>query len=1004
MDTQTLAPRTFKIIGRDEDLNIIKQAIADPAGDRHVIYLVGDGGIGKTRILEEIDEFQPAFDPPFIWSGIIDLYHTEYHSPGGLREAIVNGLEDPHNHHFEHYRRIRADYEEKRTRLRGESLEALRREQDKVFQEDYATFAQQHRVVLCFDTVELVQYESDAVQQICQIEDESTVIKTWFLEQVSQLPNAVIIFAGRPKEKIRRDFEEGFTRAGCHFSKRTLNVFSKDETEAYLMDICRDDPELTETLVSELDRLHQISGGRPIYLAILIDLMRYSPTVGTIFDEFDGKKSEQSDKKESKQPARKKTKQEVGAKLVELFESLPRPLDQMMHWLIRTRKGLDANLLRHLEPTWSEEEVQDNLEKMRSLAIVKLREKTNQLFLHDEIYDLVDLYYLNYPRFADEFQPILDYYRQLGDPAQLENDDIVARLYYELRLDPKRGYYEHYVWWDDAAINRHDIGADMRMRDEVLNFLNRYTIPPLKDPSVVDRIDRADIDRDCAVRWVKRYFSRGQYRKADKVAEDLRNSTHLIFHWDTVDDPIYKASLLAIWGRILIHLGKTEQEERERLRDAITLLTKPRDWDEFETKWQPLILGQVYNYAGLMHRQRRRFGTAIKYYTAAINQFRRTTAELDMAITLTNQAYAQALLGNVSAAENQIRDALNLHRIRLAKQNRKYDYWSTLSLNARGAIYLEAGKPHLTIENCKQSRSQFDQLDETRGVALANLNLGEAYRMIGSNWRQDETHIDEALKAYQESQQALDEALQFFRDAPAVELLETLLEQSKLKRDWGLLKQHLGQQAEAKEDIEKAFKPLKEGIARAEEEWRVQKMDCLEDMVGLYVLQHRFEEANRTIAEAEALVPHQYLLEEAVGFREIKEPVEDYWNVLARLELHRARMTIFEAFNYLPHLASSEPTDPSDKKRAEALLKAMEYYAKALTYFIAFSPELTAHEGMFAEIYNVLKGLNIPELQGVRKRVVAIDKLYPTIDLSPLLHHIDQTLGATPDIEDVPLL
>ncbi|MCZ7669754.1 MAG: ATP-binding protein [Chloroflexi bacterium] len=70
------APRTPEIVGRDEEVNAIKQAIIGKNA-RSVFYYVAEGGMGKTRLLEEADSIKAPFYAP-----IIDLYHQQNHSPG----------------------------------------------------------------------------------------------------------------------------------------------------------------------------------------------------------------------------------------------------------------------------------------------------------------------------------------------------------------------------------------------------------------------------------------------------------------------------------------------------------------------------------------------------------------------------------------------------------------------------------------------------------------------------------------------------------------------------------------------------------------------------------------------------------------------------------------------------------------------------------------------------------------------------------------------------------
>ena len=45
-------------------------------GERHFVYYWADGGLGKTRVLEELEQKVREAGPRFCFSGIIDLYYA----------------------------------------------------------------------------------------------------------------------------------------------------------------------------------------------------------------------------------------------------------------------------------------------------------------------------------------------------------------------------------------------------------------------------------------------------------------------------------------------------------------------------------------------------------------------------------------------------------------------------------------------------------------------------------------------------------------------------------------------------------------------------------------------------------------------------------------------------------------------------------------------------------------------------------------------------------------
>jgi hypothetical protein len=102
---------------------------------------------------------------------------------------------------------------------------------------------------------------------------------------------------------------------------------------------------------------------------------------------------------------------------------------QMIYFLLHARKGLDADLLRALVGSaWPSEVIQQNLDRMRGLAFVNTRPGNDRLFLHDEIYDLCDLYFKDDPRYRDTYNSIAEYYRQRLEQASTprEREDLMV--------------------------------------------------------------------------------------------------------------------------------------------------------------------------------------------------------------------------------------------------------------------------------------------------------------------------------------------------------------------------------------------------------------------------------------------------------------------------------------------------------------------------------------------------------------------------------------------------
>lgn len=64
---------------------------------------------------------------------------------------------------------------------------------------------------------------------------------------------------------------------------------------------------------------------------------------------------------------------DLAKQLIENLRDLPEPIGDIIDLMFCARKGLDAQLMQHLNKKWTEEEIKDYLEILEKLAIVKNR-------------------------------------------------------------------------------------------------------------------------------------------------------------------------------------------------------------------------------------------------------------------------------------------------------------------------------------------------------------------------------------------------------------------------------------------------------------------------------------------------------------------------------------------------------------------------------------------------------------------------------------------------------
>ena len=940
---QLFVQKTGRMIGRTDLLEKIKSAIAD-SDRRHALLFTGGGGIGKTRLLQEVGNFEQVSEKmPFRFTGLIDLYHPDYHRADRLQYEIAQRL-DPSGEHFRQFFSKFAEFESRlKAQVGRAELERFGKERDQAFLNDYASLASTFRPVLTFDTIEVIQHEPDLIQDVIGLERVSTQIESWIAEVVTRLPNTVVLFAGQPNPEVERDFQASFTNNGWVFDAETVDVFSETETVDYLQVSCLYHPNLDMLDDEQIQRwIYAATGGRPIRIALLIDLLQSDQPLSDIL------------------PGRLEDDllidpEAVDKHLVYRLTHLQDPdgglIPDLIYYLVYARRGLDLELLRFLcGDRWTEEELQSGLARLANFTIVKVREETKQFLLHDEIYNIYDRYFRNAPHFALVYGQIAAYYRGRLADTGLENREnlMLQGLYYELQANPYCGYFRYFARWDEEAIGGHALDFDMSLRDETVRFIKRYVEKDSQynDPRVVDQVDLGAIYRDMAVRWVKRLWARGQYEEAVQTAKALFDSDNTMLAWGTVGDPLYQADLLTAWGEALAYSGADDSEALEKLEKAVNLIETYPSPDEEQGWRQERILGQAHNTTGYIYRMRGHYSLALKHYQRALPYFSYEDLQGELANTLNNLAYLQALLGRVNPAWQRIRQSLALREA----IGRKYPI--ALGRNTLGLIYILQDHPIWGERESRAAYEIFKELGDLRGLGLAHNALGLALRKRGDQWKLGVYSPEEAEVFFVKANDEFLEAARIFATQvrEPIRLWEAYNELGSLYCDWGW------HARKAKNDPQAALELYQESIdyqnqalkIAQENELTFQQADSYDDLAQVYG-DRRFllyemdwpEEARESrrqaeayLSEVEEVISPEFRIRPGEGFSRAPEAGEASWLSLGKVHLWRGvwRFRDIEA-----GLATGEP-------REQALEEAMRQLIYSVAYFERYWPASFALE------------------------------------------------------------
>jgi tetratricopeptide (TPR) repeat protein len=782
----------------------------------NVVYIEGDPGIGKTRLLQEIPILVQGSNVRLV--SIIDFYDSAMHSYSAVEEVIAHSLG---REWFKKFWEIRQTFERKR--IIGElaigefarELDKQRLEVWKAFKDDYnclATREDVNRIVLCFDTVESLEYEYDAPEVVedCEIKLEEAPSWGWLLSRVQELKNTTVFIGGRPSGRIREDLAKTY---GPSFKHVELRGFTREEVKVYCEARIKD--KLEDEMVN---RIHILTDGRPIVVSLAIDwwlhgiwddaLYPVDPAdllAKRILAEQEERSGQSGDAWEKWQDI----KQRFEIALVQRFHHLGEPRNKAIFCASLARKGFNAELLAHMMnmPLSEAERLEAELLDLSFIKHSRLGQR-DLLFLHDEMYELVERYVgrAEWPDYKEQeglLRLIVEWYdaeiktiaEKIKQAKNLEQRIALRRtqqlllvewLYYQYDLDPRKGYAE-FSHLSEEAIHSREFGWEGRLRVETLRFLRqrawRAQQGGLVKISAEGQVSIAShINRDCRRRWIERYTSHGCYEQAIDIAEKLIRKYHDAPLWWQGGMRIALATAQAYIG------GEFARKAIKNFQKGIHDLESASK--EYRGHWLYLyLLGTGYLYQGLALRNFLRLDEAARAYGQAITYYRQAQYLPGLAEALNNLSYVYARQGRLGVARPACDEGLGI------RQELGDEYAIGLSLNTKGIINERMNRPLAAIQHSEQALALFREIGNERGIILAEINLGRSYRRKArsSEWggqdedfKKGEAYLKDAIS----KQQGLEAGAEtFYR-------VEAYNELGCLYRDWVATLHEKGEQKE----------------------------------------------------------------------------------------------------------------------------------------------------------------------------------------------------------------
>jgi tetratricopeptide (TPR) repeat protein len=960
--------RRIPLIGRQDLLKETEWYIG--RGGVHVLYFEGGGGIGKTALLTAILERSQRGMGAEKLTGcrvakeIIDLYHVDVHTAEGLISRIIQVLGE---WSFGQSREILAILE--RARAAGDMDTASEQAQrlGSVFHDEFKALTEDG-VVLAFDTLEVLEHERDPFQDEQNGNMPVPSAGEWLLKYfLSALRgNAVILLAGRPgglKQRLEALLEQN---PYLLLQYTLLAALTEEETKDYMKMIAqaegsRGDGDAAARLWAFSEErngsIHYLTGGRPIMLALVADMVGHGWTLPPAFGHVIG---------ELQQRSMEAWQREMEQALVVRIQESPTPVGDTIRALAWLRKGATPELLARVmdlktsSGEWDVYTATGYLDQVAQLALVKVRPGDRRVFLHDEMYTLLEKHILL--KYSDEekervFSAIREYYRNLTRDVKRHIEQavpvsvslhsrlrqaLVEEMHYRLRQSPSMGF-AMYFWLAEEALGARDTEMDMMLRTEFLR-----TMGLLKTSEIFAGFVPAEADVDTAVRWgMRALFLRGDPDDALTIFDEVRRrwgkeAGTLGLAWTHVQ--LYRAV-----AKIKRARGKDWLEARPLLATvedkADEILKAPPENEVVKgRRWQARILkGLALNYQGYLDRQQGRYLEAVDHYQGSAMLERRLGMS-GLVLTLNNLAYAMALTGQCPHAR-----LLAEEGERLAQRSGQ-DYMLAITLNVRALVELYDDHHRTALSYAARALEAASGLPNTRAQGLVNLTQAKAHRYLWDSLSEAERQKEPG--GFDLMLAEATQAANLLRNSPA-DRVDALLERGCVYREMARARHQEGRTKETADLVDKSRKDLERATTLAGAIGLVgQQALALTNLGWLLYYTGQADGVPEVLEAATRLLPEEYLFPAKGAMppmakeESISEATLPYWSTLGKAEMLKAYLALDHA------LAVAEK-----EERESALQTAVKHISLSLAY-----DELVADQ--YFELTRAEEGLHKRILHG----------------------------------------
>jgi tetratricopeptide (TPR) repeat protein len=757
--------------GRGTELDRFTEIVTGQS-PQWIIHVPGPGGIGKTKLLEEMRDRAVALENVLVTRELVDFYRPANHTAFGLLHDIARQLG------LEQFLAFTTERQHFGAVLQAEPDPSVRREAaDRVmhaFLADYRVLLKAgQRIVLLFDTCE--EMHGGAGWFLHTLLPNIARVERAVLEETKGCPcedsdpyATTVVIAGRSRLRFPPELKAEVWE---------LPPLTALETQQFFRHGGLGPDRISD---ADLEQLHAKCGGRPMYVALSFDWLKNE--VGSVRELLE-------------------TTEPFGGQLVSWVQRLRTEENRAILYTALAWRRMEPALLARLCDC-GVEKAQALIKELARFSFTKHRPATEgfagSFQLHDEMRMLIREYAWKaegHKTERDLLKQIVDWYAELEIhgtapaaqwPARpedgrytlawaaqqerlpVDNDELRALLaewlYYTSELDLTQGFALHEHLFRTAS-HYLDLALCEMLNQEMWRFKDGYS------PSQRDQLDF----REGLVA-----FRREEYARASTL-------WHSLVRRPQVADAT-KATTLMLLVELDSYTGRPD-EATQHAQEAKKLYDRLIQETQDDTGFYSRELGQLYNNLGYACRVKGDLKAAMAHYEQALTQPAQPKNE---ARTLNNMGYVYLQLGDLVQARTYAGQALQM------RQALKIPYELGLGYNTMGLIQEQNGRIDPAADLYRKALLSFAAAESERGQALAKTNLGRLNRLI-NDFDEAIAYLEDAVRVFQRLQD--DDQLVI-----ALNELGCVYRERGDNGDWGEAKKHLQASIDISQKLRNSFR------------------------------------------------------------------------------------------------------------------------------------------------------------------------------------------------------